>query len=143
VSTGIGVVAKPGLEKIKAFSAANPETLNQANFVAGKPLPGSFAGTTHWGLVHWENDMPGGWIAIIVLCLLLAAALFGAYQGWTAHSGGIDLPDWGYALLGVGIVFGLVVGCGLMALAFYSSRSGYDEPPVVQQKDEHDVDDHH
>jgi flagellar basal body-associated protein FliL len=87
--------------------------------------------------------MPGGWIAIIVLCLLLAAALFGAYQGWTAHSGGIDLPDWGYALLGVGIVFGLVVGCGLMALAFYSSRSGYDEPPVVQQKDERDVDDHH
>jgi hypothetical protein len=87
--------------------------------------------------------MPGGWIAIIVLCLLLAAALFGAYQGWTAHSGGIDLPDWGYALLGVGIIFGLVVGCGLMALAFYSSRSGYDEPPVVQQKDEHDGDDHH
>ena len=121
MSTGIGVVAKPDLEKIKAFSAANPETLNQANFVAGKPLPGSFAGTTHWGLVHWENDMPGGWIAIIVLCLLLAAALFGAYQGWTAHSGDIDLPDWGYALLGVGIVFGLVVGCGLMALAIYSS----------------------
>ena len=86
--------------------------------------------------------MPGGWIAIIVLCLLLAAALFGAYQGWTAHSGGIDLPDWGYAPLGVGIVFGLVVGCGLMALAFYSSRSGYDEPPVVQQKDERG-DDHH
>ena len=69
--------------------------------------------------------------------------LFGAYQGWTAHWGGIDLPDRGYALLGVGIVFGLVVGCGLMALAFYSSRSGYDEPPVVQQKDERDVDDHH
>jgi len=44
--------------------------------------------------------------------------------------------------LGVGIVFGLVIGCGLMALAFYSSRSGYDEPTVVQQKDR-DLNDHH
>jgi hypothetical protein len=50
-------------------------------------------------------------------------------------------PDWGYAFLGVGIVFGLVIGCGLMALAFYSSRSGYDER-TVQQKDR-DLDDHH
>jgi hypothetical protein len=44
--------------------------------------------------------MPGGWIAVFVLCLLLAATLFGVYEGWTAHSGGIDVPDWGYALLG-------------------------------------------
>jgi hypothetical protein len=87
--------------------------------------------------------MPGGWIAIFVLCLLLAAVLYGVYEGWTAHSGGIELPDWGYALLGVGIIFGLVIGSGLMALAFYSSRRGYDEPTVVQQKDDHDLDDDH
>jgi hypothetical protein len=87
--------------------------------------------------------MPGGWIAIFVLCLLLAAVLYGVYEGWTAHSGGIELPDWGYALLGVGIIFGLVIGSGLMALAFYSSRRGYDEPTVVQQKDDRDLDDDH
>ena len=87
--------------------------------------------------------MPGGWIAVFVLCVLLAAALYGAYEGWTAHSGGIELPDWGYALLGVGIIFGLVIGSGLMALAFYSSRRGYDEPTVVQQKDDRDLDDDH
>jgi hypothetical protein len=86
--------------------------------------------------------MPGGWIAVFVLCLLLAAALFGAYEGWTAHYGDIEVPDWGYAFLGVGIVFGLVIGCGLMALAFYSSRSGHDESTVVQRKDR-DLDDHH
>src|SRR4029453_6661946 len=51
-------------------------------------------------------------------------------------------PYWGYGLLGVGIVFGLVIGCGLMALAFYSSRSGHDESTVVQRKDR-DLDDHH
>ncbi len=38
------------MEKVKAFSAANPETLNQANYVAARPLPGSFAGTTYWGV---------------------------------------------------------------------------------------------
>ena len=87
--------------------------------------------------------MPGGWIAVFVLCVLLAAALYGAYEGWTAHSGGIELPDWGYALLGVGIIFGLVIGCGLMALAFYSTRSGYDEPTAVQKNEDRDGDDHH
>jgi hypothetical protein len=53
-----------------------------------------------------ENGMPGGWIAVFVLCLLLAATLFGVYEGWTAHSGGIEVPVWGYAFLGVGIVLG-------------------------------------
>jgi hypothetical protein len=27
-------------------------------------------------------------------------------------------------------VFSLLIGCGLMALLFYSSRHGYDEPPA-------------
>ena len=71
--------------------------------------------------------MPGGWIAILILCLLLGAALYGAYQGWTAHSGDIQIPTWGYQFLIGGVVIGLLVGCGLMALAFYSSRRGYDE----------------
>jgi hypothetical protein len=30
--------------------------------------------------------------------------------------------------MALGVVFSLVVGIGLMALVFYSSRSGYDEP---------------
>ena len=54
--------------------------------------------------------MPGGWIAIFVLAVLLAAVLFGAYEGWTSHSGGVAVPEWALALLGVGIVFGLLVG---------------------------------
>jgi hypothetical protein len=92
--------------------------------------------------------MPGGWIAILVLLLLLVSILFGTYQGWTAHSGGVALPAWGYALLGVGIVFGLLIGCGLMALAFYSSRKGYDEPTVVSKttvstEDDRDLDERH
>ena len=42
-----GADGKPDAEKLKALSAENPETLNQAHFVATRPLPGSFAGTTY------------------------------------------------------------------------------------------------
>jgi catalase len=45
-----GPDGKPDMAKVEAFSAANPETLNQANYVAARPLPGSFAGTTYWGV---------------------------------------------------------------------------------------------
>jgi hypothetical protein len=31
--------------------------------------------------------------------------------------------------MALGIFFSLVIGIGLMALVFYSSRAGYDEPP--------------
>jgi catalase len=44
------VDGKPDIEKINAFSAANPETLHQADYIAAHPLPGSFAGTTYWGV---------------------------------------------------------------------------------------------
>lgn len=45
-----GPDGKPDAEKITAFSAENPETLNQAKYVAARPLPGSFAGVTYWGV---------------------------------------------------------------------------------------------
>jgi catalase len=45
-----GPDGKPDMEKVKAFSAANPETLHQANSIAARPLTGSFAGTTYWGI---------------------------------------------------------------------------------------------
>ncbi|MCS3763149.1 catalase [Bradyrhizobium centrosematis] len=49
-------VRVPGLDgridaaAVKAFSQANPETLVQANYLAARPLPGSFAGMTYWGV---------------------------------------------------------------------------------------------
>jgi hypothetical protein len=35
----------------------------------------------------------------------------------------------GYVAMILGVIFSLVIGCGLMALVFFSSRHGYDEPP--------------
>jgi hypothetical protein len=33
--------------------------------------------------------------------------------------------------MALGVIVSLAVGFGLMALIFYSSRKGYDEPPVL------------
>ncbi|UPJ43611.1 catalase family peroxidase [Bradyrhizobium sp. 40] len=45
-----GADGEPDIEKVRAFSAANPETLNQAKYIAARRLPGSFSGTTYWGV---------------------------------------------------------------------------------------------
>lgn len=45
-----GADGKPDMERVEAFSKANPETLNQAKYIAARRLPASFAGTTYWGV---------------------------------------------------------------------------------------------
>jgi catalase len=45
-----GPDGRPDLEKIKAFSAANPETLHQARYIAALPPHVSFTATTYWGV---------------------------------------------------------------------------------------------
>lgn len=45
-----GPDGKPNQEAIASFAKTNPETTRQAAFVAGKPLPGSYAGITYWGV---------------------------------------------------------------------------------------------
>jgi hypothetical protein len=67
----------------------------------------------------------------ILLIVFLLALLGGV--GYFAWSGlampGEAMPTQGYVALAIGVVFSLVVGVGLMALLFFSSRRGYDEPP--------------
>jgi len=71
-------------------------------------------------------------VAVIPLLALLAAALWFAARSFTALEGP-DMPAGLYVAMGLGIFFSLVIGCGLMALVFYSSRHGYDDP---HRKDE-------
>jgi hypothetical protein len=47
------------------------------------------------------------------------------------------MPAWGWLMMGLGIIFTLLVGCGLMALVFYSSRADFDEPPQAAQEKKH------
>lgn len=72
----------------------------------------------------------GSWTILIVLLSLLAATLVIVYFGWTSTKE-TDVPTSGYVAMAIGVIFSLAVGFGLMALVFYSSRKGYDEPPVL------------
>jgi len=74
-----------------------------------------------------KNLTPGSWSIIAVLLALLAATAVIAYLGWTSAPDTM-VPTSGYVALTIGVMFSLVVGIGLMALVFYSSRHGYDEP---------------
>ena len=64
---------------------------------------------------------------ILVLLALLGATLWWAFYAW--NSVDAEMSIHGYIAMILGIVFSLAIGCGLMALMFYSSRHGYDEPP--------------
>jgi hypothetical protein len=84
-----------------------------------------------------EPDVPlssrlgvGSWTILIILFLLLAATFVIIYLGWTLANG-TDVPASGYVAMAFGVIVSLAVGFGLMALIFYSSRKGYDEPPVL------------
>jgi hypothetical protein len=66
-------------------------------------------------------------ILVVVLFAVLAAAIYVGYAGWV-ETEPVEIPTYAYVALGFGTFFTLLVGCGLMALVFYSSRKGYDEP---------------
>ena len=64
---------------------------------------------------------------VVLLLAFLVASLWFAASAWTWIEGPA-MPTTGYVAMGLGILFSLLIGCGLMALLFYSSRHGYDEP---------------
>jgi catalase len=55
-----GIDGKPDQVAIAAFARANPETTRQAAFVAGKPLPGSYAGIVYWGVHAFTGTNAAG-----------------------------------------------------------------------------------
>jgi hypothetical protein len=78
-------------------------------------------------------------IVLAVLVLLLVAAAVIGYLGWTSTD--TSVPISGYIAMAFGVIFSLAVGIGLMALLFYSSRAGYDEPAVLIEEPEDERDD--
>ena len=79
----------------------------------------------------------GRWLTIAVLLGLLALAAWIASYLWNLVE--FDMPAWAWAALAFGVVLSLLTGFGLMALLFYSSRMGYDEP--AHRVDDQDADD--
>jgi len=79
-------------------------------------------------------------ILIGVLLLLLILTGIWATSVWNA-SGGVAIGRHGWIALGLGTFFSLLIGCGLMALMFFSSRSGHDEAADPFRRDNMPPDD--
>ena len=65
------------------------------------------------------------------MMIFVSILIAGIYFATTINSD-IPLSGSGSAALIIGVVFTLILGVGLMALIFFSSRNGFDEPPDVQ-----------
>jgi hypothetical protein len=90
----------------------------------------------HWrDLLSSASRMGSGSYAIVAILLgLLIWTSILAGKGWSSAVG-TDVPLAGYVAMALGVLFSLLVGVGLMALVFYSSRAGYDEPAKLIRSD--------
>jgi hypothetical protein len=68
----------------------------------------------------------GGWALIAVLGVFLLFAAGFAIYAWRAL-GVVEISESGWIAMAIGIAFTALIGCGLMALVFYSSRRNYDQ----------------
>jgi hypothetical protein len=55
----------------------------------------------------------------------LVAALTYAVRAWSSLDG-VEISLAGWIFMGLGVLFTVLVGGGLMALVFYSSRNNFD-----------------
>lgn len=67
-----------------------------------------------------------GLILVIVLLAMLAIAVVVTLAMWNTM-GDVEMSAHGIVALVLGVVLALGLGIGLMALVFYSSRSGHDD----------------
>src|SRR5947209_6181037 len=100
--------------------AANCSTCD--SFVLAAPSSGAYMGGMNGKSI----------ILIIALVVMLGAATVFSWHVWTSvgvdpSQGGQAMNGNGVAALIIGGIGTLVVGGGLMALVFYSSRRGYDD----------------
>jgi hypothetical protein len=56
------------------------------------------------------------------------AAVLAAVAGLWSEVGDVEISTGGWIALGLGVLFALALGIGLMSLVFISSRRGFDEP---------------
>jgi len=64
-------------------------------------------------------------LLLFVLLGFLALALSFMVSAWQGSTARMSVHGW--IALSLCVFFSVLIGCGLMALMFYSSRRGYDE----------------
>ena len=73
------------------------------------------------------------WITLGALLFIAALALWGV---WVAlHSGGPPIGMHGWIAMGLAIGLSAIVGGGLMWLAFFSARRGFDDQVMNEDPD--------
>ena len=73
-----------------------------------------------------RNTGKGNIFLLAILLFLFGLTAIWFVAAWNS-SGDVEMSKHGWIAMGLGTVFSIVIGCGLMALMFYSSRSGNDE----------------
>ena len=125
-------IAGPALLLIFSLSAGSWKTgATVQNLPQEKPTKGGSLSGSQFVLL-------GVLLAILIVTIVWATAV------WTS-SNNVAMSKHGWIALGLGTFFSLVIGCGLMALMFYSSRSGHDDaatPKFVDRRERtyHDTD---
>jgi hypothetical protein len=68
----------------------------------------------------------GTWALFAFLGALFLATIYGF---WFAIEKGVipHISIHGWIAMSIGILFSLLIGCGLMWLSFYSARAGFDD----------------
>ena len=66
------------------------------------------------------------WIAVVVAAIAVGVVLAVVAAMW-AQVGDVEMSASGWVALVLGVAVALILGMGLMALVFFSSRHGYDE----------------
>ena len=77
---------------------------------------------------------------VIAVILSIAAIAAVSYWGLTVlvETQGVELSIHGKIAMGLGVVFTMGIGFGLMALLFYSNRRGHDEVVYHLTEDSND-----
>jgi hypothetical protein len=115
-------IIRSAADSISSVRAANRlDITGNAARDTGKMLPREGA------LIVDSKSKPGwgSWLVLGVLIGLLCLAIVVLYVSWDPEQSGA-MTGAGYVAMTLGVVATLALGVGLMALMYYSNRSGRD-----------------
>lgn len=72
---------------------------------------------------------------IVLMTVFVGLTFYAMVIGWNS-AGDVEMTGLVMGSMVIGILFAVLIGCGLMFLLFYSARRGYDEPVRQMRKDE-------